>query len=137
MVLKWILLLTARGLSVQPSFKKPWFSLSLGGLAIFEAVQDPGKELLQIFPHQGQSCLSKMYKFLPKCANSSPWRGKSHYDSSPGVVGEKKVKQILLPGCPGEEQFDFLTRRILTHRPDLSRQEKNPPDSFPSFSGSV
>ena len=76
MVPKWILLFTARGLSVQPSFKKPWFSLSLGGLAIFEAVQDPGKELLQIFPHRGTSfqnvqILAKMRKFLAMARKKS------------------------------------------------------------------
>ena len=39
-----------------------------------------GEELLQIFPRQGQSRLTKMFKFLlkctnfsSKCANSLPW----------------------------------------------------------------
>ena len=59
-------------------------ALSLGGLAMFVVVQDPGEKkfnvfscwCVQIFPRWGQSCQNvqnaKMYKFLP-------WRGKCHY----------------------------------------------------------
>ena len=115
---------TSTGIIYQTTnFHNRWrqWKLSLGSLAMCVPVHDPSEKkfpsslagglmarkyseifltrthwqgVLQIFPRRGQSCLAKMLKFLPKCANASPWWGKCHYNSSPGNVGKKKAQNF-------------------------------------------
>ena len=69
-------------------------------------------------PRQGKIQLQSRQGLLaaslvsPKCANSSPWRGKCDYNSLPGVVGKKNVKKIL-PGVSWREKSVFLRQGIL------------------------
>ena len=101
--------------------------LLLVGLAMFMAVQDPGEkkfnssfargywkekiqilsssghtgeELLQI-PKSGASLvLPKCTNSLPKCANSSAWQGKCHFNSSPGCRGGNPEEFSRDPAMP-------------------------------------
>ena len=69
--------------------------------------------------------LAKMYKFLAKkCTNSLPWQGKCHYNSSPGVVGNKNVNIFPPWGVPARKIifFDLWNSCHAPNWPDLSCQ---------------
>ena len=71
-------------------------------------------------PRQGKIQLQSRQGLLaaslvsPKCANSSPWRGKCDYNSLPGVVGKKNVKKNSPRGVLARKIcFFFLRQGIL------------------------